>query len=90
MWGNYGYPPGMMGYDGGWYWWMGLHGIISLLIVAAIVIGVVAGVRHLARGSQPTLGGETGRPSASAILDSRYARGEIDRDEYLQKKKDLI
>jgi len=23
------------------------------------------------------------------VLEERYARGEIDRDEYLQKKKDL-
>ncbi|GAB4265510.1 MAG: hypothetical protein Kow00122_20500 [Thermoleophilia bacterium] len=27
--------------------------------------------------------------NALAILDDRYARGEIDRDEYLQRRRDL-
>ncbi len=29
------------------------------------------------------------RSEALAILEGRYARGEIQRDEYLQKKQDL-
>jgi putative membrane protein len=93
MWSNYGYQPGMMGYGDGWYWWMGLHGLMSVLFIALIVIAVIAAIRYLARGDrQPTQAGageEGGRQSALGILDARYARGEIDRDEYLQKKKDL-
>jgi len=27
--------------------------------------------------------------SAKALLDARYARGEIDRGEYLERKRDL-
>lgn len=29
------------------------------------------------------------RPNAHALLDERYARGEIDRQEYLQRREDL-
>jgi putative membrane protein len=29
------------------------------------------------------------RSTGLDVLDERYSRGEIDRDEYLQKKKDL-
>jgi putative membrane protein len=91
MWSNYGYQPGMMGHDGGWFWWMGLHGLLSLAIVAAIVIGIVAAVRYMSRHDSRFAPGtaEAGRQSALGILDSRYARGEIDRDDYLQRKKDL-
>jgi uncharacterized repeat protein (TIGR03803 family) len=34
-------------------------------------------------------GSAPGRSEALAILEGRYARGEIQRDEYLQKKQDL-
>ncbi len=29
------------------------------------------------------------RPDARALLDERYARGELDRDEYLMRREDL-
>ena len=29
------------------------------------------------------------RPDARALLDERYARGDIDRQEYLQRREDL-
>jgi hypothetical protein len=29
------------------------------------------------------------RPDANALLDERYARGDIDRQEYLQRREDL-
>ena len=31
----------------------------------------------------------TRRPDARALLDERYARGELDRDEYLMRRADL-
>jgi len=89
MWGGYG-QPGMMGHDGGWYWWMGLHGLIWLLFIALLVVGLVALIRFLWRGgpAHPTARG-TGRSAALDLLEARYARGEIEREEYLQKKQDL-
>jgi putative membrane protein len=55
------------------------------VIVVALLVFIF---RALAWGSHPTLPG-----SASAglhTLDERYARGEINREEYLQKKRDIL
>ncbi len=64
----------------GWYWAMGVHGVFWLaLIVVATVI--------LIRSSRRGLAGAEN--SAKSALDTRYARGEINRDEYLERKRDL-
>jgi putative membrane protein len=77
----------MWGYDHmGWMmngWGMGFGMIIWLVILAAI-----AGVVWLVR-SQPVAGGRRHSTGLDA-LEERYARGEIDRDEYLQKKRDIM
>lgn len=73
----------------GWYWWMPFHGLLWLLMVAAVVVGVVVLIRYLWQGG----GGQgpgPGRPAALDQLDERYARGEIDRNEYLQRKQDIL
>ena len=89
MWGNYGYGnyPGMMGgYGGGW--WMVFHGLIWLVFLIVVVVAAVALIRYLWRVGAP--GGSTGSGgSAVRILEERYARGEIDREEFLQRKRDL-
>jgi putative membrane protein len=91
MWSNYGYQPDMMGFGGG-AGWMLLHGALSLLVLVAVIIAIVVLVRYLMRSEtrHPVATGDGGRTSALSILDSRYARGEMDREEYLQKKKDLM
>lgn len=60
--------------------------IFMLLVVAVLVAGLVWLVRALGRD-----GDGRSRPERSAIeqLESRYARGEIERDEYLQRRNDL-
>jgi putative membrane protein len=64
----------MWGYDGGaMVWWMVVESLIGVLVVAAIVVGVAV----LLRGG---LGDRVG--SARRILDERFARGEIDEDEF--------
>jgi putative membrane protein len=75
MWGNHG----------DWMWGMG--GFMGLgWIVILIVIVVV--VWLLMRG--PLAGGpQTERRSALDILKERYARGEIGREEFEEKKRDL-
>lgn len=91
MW-NYGHPGYM--YDGSWFWGMGLHGLFWLVLLGLVIAAGVALVRYLWRSTSPTRpgAGEAGagpRSSALETLHLRYARGEIDRDEYLVKKKDL-
>lgn len=72
-----------------WMWWMPVHGLLSLLILAAIILGIVWLVRSLRRdgGGAPT--SPKSQDNALDILNARYARGEIDREEYLQRKRDL-
>jgi putative membrane protein len=80
MWG-YDHMNWMM--DG---WGMGLGFIFWLAILALIIAGVFWFVR-----SQSGAGGRLqGRRSTSLdLLEERYARGEINREEYLQKKRDI-
>jgi putative membrane protein len=63
---------------------MGWGGLWMVLIWAIPILLVVLLVRYFTRDS----GGKTVK-SALDILDARYARGEIDRDEYLKRRADL-
>ncbi len=83
---------GMMGY--GVYGWVGL--IINLVITVAILIGlaflVIWIVRRANSGGQfLTIAQRPGEAASSPkeILQARYARGEITRDQYLQMLADL-
>jgi putative membrane protein len=71
----------------GWGWggmWFGPLFMIALL--ALLVAGVVALVRW--SGSRGSDGGGRVR-TARDILDERYARGEIDREEYQRRRDDI-
>ena len=83
MW-DHGSGWGMMG-DWGF---MGLGLIFWLVILAAAVAALVWFVRSQqgASGGRPRLESSAGLQ----ILEERYARGEIDREEYLQKKRDIL
>lgn len=72
---------------GGWGGWAIAHGIFWLVVLIAAVMLTLALIRRLDRDG----GGTGGHRSPSALdqLDERYARGEIDREEYLQRKKDI-
>lgn len=86
MWGyGSGYGNGFLG--NGNYWWMGLVGIVLQLAfwIALIVIGVKL-FRHY---STRTPVGHNVQNSALDILRDRYARGEIDAEEYQRRKQDL-
>ena len=74
----------MMGYG-----MMGGFGWIGLLFNALVLVGVVVLIvwavnRFTAHGSQPS-----GGTSAREILQVRYARGEITREQYQQMLSDL-
>jgi putative membrane protein len=73
---------GMMG-----GWW-GLHMLVgSLFWLGILVLGIMA-MRRFAPFRQVGSRGENASP-AIAILQARYARGEINRDEYMEKQRDL-
>lgn len=66
-----------------------VHGLFSLLVVAAIVAGVVVIARQWRRPPAATVT----RPAPSPALhelDLRYARGEIERTDYLQRRADIL
>ena len=85
MWG-YG-PYGMMGYGGGWM--MLLGGAFCLSLLALAVVGIMRFGRACPLGRFHAPG--TGRrPPGLDILEERYAKGEIQREEYLQKKRDFV
>lgn len=76
---HYGY--GMVGWDGGV--WMIFHAAFWLLLVAAMAgLFLVPPMRSRK--------GDGVSSSALGLLDERYAKGEIDREEYLQRKKDIL
>lgn len=80
-----GTGPGMM-HDHWMGWWGGpLHGLGALLLVLLIIVVMVALMRAIGDKS----GRDRKRVSALEALDARYARGEIGREEYLEKKKDI-
>jgi len=62
-------------------------GIGMLLFWGLLIAGIVMLVR-CSRGSGPS-GKREREKSALDILKERYARGEIERDEFEQKKRDL-
>jgi putative membrane protein len=72
---------GHMGWMNGWG--MGFGMILWLAIAALIIAGLVWLVR-----SQPIRGGQR-HSTGLDVLDDRYARGEITRDEYLRMKRDI-
>ncbi len=76
---------GMMG-GFGWGWFMPIFMILFWLLV---IWGIVALVRGLSgpRSSDSTT---PMADSAIEVLKRRYARGEIGKEEYEEKKKDLI
>jgi putative membrane protein len=69
---------GMMGGAFMWFW-----AIFALLVLALLVVGVIWLVRTLARP------GPAGASAARQELDLRYARGELTREEYQQRRADL-
>ena len=78
MMGGGGNP--MMGYSG----WGGFGWIFMIVFWVLIILGVVALVRYLGRSGQ-----QQEHRTPLDILKERYARGEINKKEFEEKKKDL-
>jgi len=79
-WESWGMHPmwGMWG-----FWGVGMM-LLMFLFWGAVIAGIVVAIRwlmHQGRASRSD--------SALDILRERYARGEIDREEFLARKRDL-
>lgn len=77
----------MWGYDGwGWGPWLGM-GLGMIVFWGLIIAGVVAVVRHLAGVRDGRELDARGGRGAERILAERFARGEIDQDEFRQRRE---
>jgi len=77
----------MMGYDmmgGGMGSWMLLSMVVSFLAILGLVLLVAWAVQWAWKGG---LG--RAEDSSLEILKKRYARGEITKEEYEEKKRDI-
>lgn len=64
-------------------WWMLFGGLLWIVFWGTVIYLIVAFVRGAGRGTQAA------QDDAIDILKRRYARGEIDRDEYERMRRDL-
>jgi len=83
-WGLGWFGPGMMGSERWGVGWIFMIVFWGLVITALIFL-----IRSLARQSRPGGRQDAGRDPAMEILRQRYAKGEIDKEEFESKKSDL-
>ncbi len=76
---GYGWGGMMGGWGYGGYW------ILGLIFWILVIIGLVLLIKYLWEG-----GGTKRTDSALEILKRRYASGEISKEEFEEKKKDLV
>ncbi len=66
----------------------GFMGVFMWIFWVAVVVGIVFLVKWIVQQSRT--GEDKSEENSLEILKRRYARGEIDKEEFEQKKKDLI
>lgn len=73
----------MWWYDGGWWAWAAMW--LGMVLFWGLVLWVVVA---LLRGSESARGGtvRAAGPDPESILAARFARGEIDTDEYERRR----
>lgn len=79
----------MWGYHGDWHGWWWSFGMLHMLLYWGVLILAIA---LLVKWLFARSGGSHARPhekTALDILKERYARGEIGKEEFEQKKRDL-
>lgn len=73
--GSFGFGGGMFG------------GIFMLLFWGLVIFGIFATIKWLLKSTSS--GNDAPDSKALEVLKERYAKGEIDREEYEQRKQDL-
>ena len=83
---GWGMGPGMMGggYGMSWFW-----PIIMSAFWIAVIVGIIFLIRWLILSTRTGSHGTIPGDSALEILKKRYARGEINKDEFEEKKRDM-
>jgi len=66
----------------------GMNGLLWLVLLLIPMFSVVALILYLVLREAKTTAGAGGK-SAGMILDERYARGDISREEYIRMKDDI-
>lgn len=84
---NYSYGPRMMWWGGGWDG-MFFGPLFMVLVLAAVVAVVVLLVRWPGRSWHSPMPPPSGR-TALDILKERFARGEIDKADYEERRRVL-
>jgi len=73
--------------DGGWGMGWGLHGVWGLLIWGGLIWAVIALVRSFQNRESVTTNQTKDDPLT--ILKTRYAKGELTKEEYANLREDL-
>lgn len=80
----------------GWFCGLGgifhgfhLGGFLPLALLALFFVLLFSLMRGLAKSTNSSCAPAGNLPSPSSILETRYASGEIDREDFLQRKNDL-
>lgn len=79
-----------------WQWsyvipllWLGpFQGLIAIFFAVAVIILIILILRP--KRAAPIAYSISPRSPGLSLLEERYARGEIEREEFLQKKQDLL
>ncbi len=81
----------MWGYGdwGAWGWLWPFHVILPILFWVVVIVGIVLLVRSLT-GRERRHSWPNRHSPGLDVLEERYARGEISREEYLEKKRDIL
>jgi putative membrane protein len=88
QWGGYGWGMGP-----GMGWGYGMGGFSSIIMIAfwvAAIVGVIFLIRWLVVSTGASARSGRSEDSALEILKRRYARGEINKEEFEEKRKDLL
>jgi putative membrane protein len=77
----------MMGGWGGMGW---LHSILMIAFWVLVIVGLVFIVKWLIQASRGERSGTEGGSKAVNILKERYAKGEINHEEFERMRRDLL